>query len=491
MHTQTFKKLSLTLMLTVLVTLCSGCSDALTGYWGLGKEISSLEAVKTEGVITIGIEDENLSASLAENGVAEDMFEHVIINYSAEQNNQDLLSKFDFEVLLQNDMITATLPCRMYIDEQHIYISTEDIMAIIRQFADEEYITAYQEFFGDAKWVDILSLSQEELAAYESMLTDDYMATILEEYDLLIDLFSDAYSGLESDILTRKGDTYTMKLDKESTAAFAEEFVTYTIDNIDDVLTAFRTYFEKSTIIDEKTREELLAAWDTDLDGIEEEFAKLTTEDITGITDGFEGVLMELPLDFDIQYDLQRVRKGLYKENGNINLTYDIDGAPGYEGNVVITEQATTKSITNVKIELPTEGIVTMDHLIAEARKDADAASIYANIYLDEDYMYYTKHYAVSFLDDSNFATAEHRIVNNHTYLPLRQISEALGEEVGWDSAKKQAYVVVDGTNIYVNSFADTAIGRTYIKVRDFEQLGFTVDYTKDEYSGAIVTLTK
>ena len=192
MHTQTFKKLSLTLMLTMLVTLCSGCSDALTGYWGLGKEISSLEAVKTEGVITIGIEDENLSASLAENGVAEDMFEHIIINYSAEQNNKDLLSKFDFEVLLQNDMITATLPCRMYIDEQHIYISTEDIMAIIRQFADEEYITAYQDFFGDAKWVDILSLSQEELAAYESMLTDDYMATILEEYDLLIDLFSDA-----------------------------------------------------------------------------------------------------------------------------------------------------------------------------------------------------------------------------------------------------------------------------------------------------------
>lgn len=489
MKTKTFKVLSLSLLLTLLVTLCSGCSDALTGYWNVGKEISSLDTVTCEGKITVSIKDDTLSAALAENGAAGDIFENIVINYSAEQSNKDLLAALDLEVVLQGDMLQTTLPCRMYVDASHIYINTSDIMAIIELFAAPEYVAAYRDFFGDAQWVDIMSLSEDELAIYENMLNDDYMETILDEYDLLIKLFADAYGDFDSDILTRNGNTYSLHLDNETTAEFLNGFITYTIENIGDVMAAFKTYIENSAIFDEQMKQELLAELDgTDFTAIEAEMAQLPDEDITELTESITKALTTIPVTFDVQYDLERVRKGLYKEDAKITMEYSLEGQ---NGEVVITEEATSKAASNVNVALPTEGVAQLDDLIAAAQQDAEPTGIHAVIYLDDDFMYYSKSYDVAFLDNSDYTAAEHRIVDSSTYLPLRQIGEALGEEVGWDNAKKQAFVVVNGENLYMKSFADTTVGRTYIKIRDFEQLGFAVDYTKDEYSGGIVTLSK
>ena len=45
------------------------------------------------------------------------------------------------------------------------------------------------------------------------------------------------------------------------------------------------------------------------------------------------------------------------------------------------------------------------------------------------------------------------------------------------------------GKRIYVNGFIDAEAGRSYLKVRDFEQLGYTVDYNADD--GGIVEMYK
>ena len=69
--------------------------------------------------------------------------------------------------------------------------------------------------------------------------------------------------------------------------------------------------------------------------------------------------------------------------------------------------------------------------------------------------------------------------IDGSMYLPMRKICERLGEVVDWDSALGKAYVVrgenkIDMTGTLIN-------GTTFIKIRDFEKLGYLVDYYVDE----------
>ena len=71
-------------------------------------------------------------------------------------------------------------------------------------------------------------------------------------------------------------------------------------------------------------------------------------------------------------------------------------------------------------------------------------------------------------------------LIDNSVYLPLRQIMENAGYEVSWDGEQRKAYVTVAGekiemTGVIVND-------RTYVKIRDFEKLGATIEYTEDFY---------
>ena len=84
--------------------------------------------------------------------------------------------------------------------------------------------------------------------------------------------------------------------------------------------------------------------------------------------------------------------------------------------------------------------------------------------------------------DDKQFSgcTSSAHIIDGSVYLPLRQLMENAGYEVSWDGEARKAYVTVDGkktemTGIIIND-------RTYVKVRDFEKLGATVEYNEEFY---------
>lgn len=70
----------------------------------------------------------------------------------------------------------------------------------------------------------------------------------------------------------------------------------------------------------------------------------------------------------------------------------------------------------------------------------------------------------------------EYHIIEDRIYLPLRAICENLGYEVSWDNENRKAYVTthdgktVDMTGTIVND-------RTFVKIRDFEKLGYIINY--------------
>ena len=67
-------------------------------------------------------------------------------------------------------------------------------------------------------------------------------------------------------------------------------------------------------------------------------------------------------------------------------------------------------------------------------------------------------------------------------YLPMRHVLESFNEEVIWDAANKKAYVARGGDRIEMAGLLKNST--TFVKVRDFEKLGYTVsyEYEKDDW---------
>ena len=70
-------------------------------------------------------------------------------------------------------------------------------------------------------------------------------------------------------------------------------------------------------------------------------------------------------------------------------------------------------------------------------------------------------------------------VKNGRAYLPLRDICDMLGEDVGWEKTTKTSYVMQNGKRVNMNVLLQD--GKAFVGVRAFEQLGYTVTYTPQE----------
>lgn len=81
---------------------------------------------------------------------------------------------------------------------------------------------------------------------------------------------------------------------------------------------------------------------------------------------------------------------------------------------------------------------------------------------------------------------SEMKNIDDRIYLPLRMICERCGLKVDWEDGKA---LVTDRSGNRVDMSSIIIDDRTYVKVRDFEKLGITVDYSENELDN-MATLT-
>lgn len=90
---------------------------------------------------------------------------------------------------------------------------------------------------------------------------------------------------------------------------------------------------------------------------------------------------------------------------------------------------------------------------------------------------------------DYDYESKQFYIIDGRIYLPMRYIAESFGETVEWDGQARKAYVVRGNEKIDMSGIIYD--GTTYIKIRDFEKLGYTVSYEEDEWGEKIATVIK
>ena len=483
---------SLLLVLTLLVS--SACSADFLGYWQTAAESAALPYVEEKGTITIQVESEEPYGLLTEVGLPQDLLQNFTIDYTSRLAQQELQAELDAEIKFGGQK----LPLHLYMDEQlNFYLKTADAVGILQAFAGDDVeandaVAALQEFFGDSEWVCIPLLTDADAKLYEELmgeqLNSEFVQTYIDEYTRLFTSLSKAFEDFDTNILTVSGNTYRFTFDNAWCAKLITDLFEYAIDHADEIAAGLLDYINNSTLIPSDDKE--YAA-----DFVEEmrlALLEFTEYDVNVLDAELKNALLDNPpLDFDVDYTLTKRSKTAFRETMNLNMTLRDYYDDTEIVKMAISADSDIRGLNNLAIEIPTDKVADMPKLVAEAQATAKPAAVNAVIHLDYNYMSYTKKYDLWLLDDSGSLTPGVLVKDNTTYLPLRSIGEACGEEVGWDSEKKLPYVVRDDALIYINGYIDTSAGRSYLKVRDFEKLGYTVNYTKDEYMGGLVELSK
>lgn len=466
-------------MLLLAALSCAACTNDVVGFMNVSAEMSALSQIEQTGTIKLSL---NLSDEAKENWPADST--DMTLTYTAQTDNAKMQSKLVGELAVGS----TKFPLTVYMDNVKLYFNASELIALYQLVESENSEGLYQltSALGGNEWlcVDLMDADAWEEYCSALLKADVSTESIYGEAVDLMKALTKPYSGLDSKLLTQKGNTYTVTFDNDSAINFINEFLLYSIENSENIGSALITWVDGCDLLDDAYKAEIkstIYAGMAYAQGLtDENKADLTADLLTGVE--------TWPFDCSVKYTLTRNSAKSFGVGLNIDYnetdTASISGISGLK----LTATATTVAKNNLKIDVPTTGIVNSDDLSSNG---IAPSGVSATIYLDEDYMSYHHYYALSLLDESGTNTPDVRIINSTTYLGLRPVAEACGEEVGWDSTKKCAYVVRGGEPVYVTGYVDTTIGRSYLKIRDFEKLGYTVNYEKNDYIGQFVTLVR
>ena len=292
-------------------------------------------------------------------------------------------------------------------------------------------------------------------------------------------------------MVTRDGNAYVITMTPENAFSLVKNILSYLEKNIesiyDSVLNILPTF--KGTIVEEMFVTE---------SGLEDNAIDFVVEDLTTNKELYVLSLKE---------GLLGVNKEILDENENIEEVIDflkgtkVTSSLEKKGNQYIEKDTAvvkvdSKEVVNIVSEIiyTTIDIKAKDYSGITYISFDDFTSLVDRIqykvnpveYMEIQYYNYSNSASAELARKEGTETTyfEYRIIEDRIYLPLRKICEYFGEEVYWDNEEHKAYIIrgeekIDMTGTIIND-------RTFIKMRDFEKLGYTLDW-KDTGTGMYI----
>jgi len=251
-----------------------------------------------------------------------------------------------------------------------------------------------------------------------------------------------------------------------------ENFLTYIVENKEEIIEAMYKAVDSMPqdtlpISKEELKQEILDVEATimyKMDELLDSFKEVRKEWEFGIRSIFKGS--------KIKYSIEKENDVFNTEFGaNLNINFDeMNGA----FNLNINKSSTIKKIKQIKednfFKTPlVENAVNLNDL----RYKIDNAMPYNEIFIDVDNQEYYAHNN----QIANRGKINVVIKDNSTYLPLKQVREDLREEVLWDETTQTPYIENGSDIIPMDGLLID--GTAYIKIRDFEKLGYNMHWSE------------
>lgn len=464
------KSVSMALVIIMVTSMLTGCGVNDLGYLNLSKEIGNVTQFSFDNSTQIEVSElaanENYNVDLNLKGVA---------------NIDDLQSMYmSFDLVFKVNELGIEEPINFKITDNKLYVSKNSILQVI---AYENLLNGTSE---SEKTIE--ELYNSELKDIEYILLTDLdetqgmhnEVTYTDLYDDAIEYLTTVFKGFDSKLITKVNDGYSLELTSESAVEFIERLIVYLSENKEFVFDETLKYVEKlysNTEIEDLTEEdkeallaELKASRQDFYDFIDEAVLMLETEELSSFEEMIHGSTLKEEI----------YKEGnSYKQKCQAEITFENSLMGKFSSNTVITPQIVEKAVI-------AEGVVSIEELESLYTKAENKINPVQKMQLqwygDSSY---TQVDTFRLDGKTDWDSQPYSLIEDRVYLPLRYIGENFGEEVQWDNENKKAYVIrnnekIDMTGVLIDS-------KTMVKVRDFEKLGYKINYNQVEGLSTVI----
>lgn len=463
----------------MLVSMLTGCGANELGFIGLMKEITSSTEVGYKNSTKMEVSEKDSGKSYL-----------IDFNMNGEVNISEINSMYgSFDIMLEINGIKLTKPINIIFSENGLYISKNALIEFPKYeklLADtEEYGEILKELYNtipeDTEYIEVWTMNSEYYQYAEGIEYNE-LSGVIQEY------LTKAFKGFDSKLISKTKNGYSISLNQKSSLEFIKSLINYLSENketvFNETVNFLPRFFEITDyeIMTEEDKEELISSLESGrqqvYDTIEQAKSFIDSEEFEEHFYTYDEIIEDSSTIYAISKE-----KGSYKIDVKAESTFE----ELYTIKAISTTELTPKTVK--KAPAPGKAIV-FEEVEKEYKKIEEKINPTEKIELEwyntyDNTVYvnkYRKNGKVEW-DYQPFAIIEDRI-----YLPLRYIGESFGEEVGWDNENKTAYIIRDEERIDMTGVLVDSI--TMIKVRDFEKLGYKIDYVQNE-GLSIVTIIK
>jgi len=478
--------LALLLVLLMGVSLISGCSPAEKSYYGLMSEANTQPVFEDIGSYTVDLTALPTSMFTGQDALSAQTLSNVLgqmrIEYKGRTDMRQQVFQYDY-VILNSHTRTQQGAFSIAYKNGVMYIKIDQLIGLIKDFCTPAERDNLDRIFAGVEWVslsdqDMTGLSPGSQTGISSQLLYNSSGQQLLFKKLFDGLVNDVYDDYSTSLVTQSGNKYTMTLRGSDLVDVFKSGAVYTINNIDKLSQSLKNFLNGLTPVEAA---QLGLTYDVRLEALQsldemvlevKQDSQSAIQEIESISTASETELIKIINDSEIASSIEKSGNSTYKINTRVHLNISDPVKPWDRLVCTFTAEQTVTAGGTVQVIAPA-GAVSLAELQGRMPRQM-TVNIDTGIYSTSNGLF------------SNSGRLSVQMADGRTYLPLRMVGESLGEMVGWDQAAHQAYVVQNGqrinmTGIIVNS-------RTYIKMRDFEKLGFSVGW--NDYART-VTVTK
>ena len=474
------RKISILLAALMLLSVLTGCSPNELGYLDLSMEINNQTQYEFESLIQIEV------SKFVSNA---DKDTKIDLSISGEANIEDLGSQYlNMDIMLKINGVENEKPIKLIVTDNKYYISKNVLLEVLKlqdEFGSEDYSSmVVEKLLEELKDTEYILLADIE-NIFDSGIKisrDGYSYTAL--LDSAKEYLKAAFKNFDSQLIKKTSKGYAIELTSKSAADFIERLIKYIGKNKEQVFDETVKFADKmfdaavAMSLEENTENEKEAAME-ELKAMRYNFYDFIDEAVLLVE---SGEYKEIYGDFRDMFDRSYLKNEIYKDGGKYGQ--NVQGELIYEdfiiGNIKSNTVLTPKTVKKVSVTEKSISLEEMGELydsLEDRYNPVETIEISWNGYgSPEDNAEISEYRADGKYD---WSYKPYVIIENRVYLPLRYISETLGEEVQWDDVNKKAYVVRESEKIDMTGILSDNL--TMVKVRDFEKLGYIVEFEQDE----------
>lgn len=470
------------LLLVFSVGLLAGCSPAELGYWKLKREMADLKLYEVSGEIDFDLKQVPPEVLTGEEGqrlkLLLEFLAGLKFSYEGKVDLNQQVMEYTFYLLDRNTGAQRELTA-FIMDKDQLYLKIGELVSYLKLLGDQD-LNQILASLGEAQY---LSINLSSLVpAVDNPLAPNLLEQSQKETELLLQFFqgliTEVYHDFETGLVTKSGNKYTLSLTAEDGVNLIKPLLIYSMEH-GEKLGKFLQAFVNNLSAEELQLLGLEPDMLEELDAIDETLNELKNNreeylaQLTELETELKGILLPILAGSKLISSVQK-QDDTYQVELDVTLKITEPQKSEVVLELDVAEQSRVKAAAPFKLNTPSSGIISWEEFLAKLEGQT---SIILTIQTANG------SYTLNKGRDVFSGTMDVKVEKGSTYLPLRQVVEAFGETVTWDPKENQAFVLREGKEIAITG--QVVKGRTIIKIRDFEKLGYKV-----HWDGATNTVT-